>query len=172
MTTLLIVPVHLDALYLAEDRYVTEPTADFTRLPYVDPASKDVNPDLPYLSEIILSKPFQDQRLLLKKGIHLHWALPDALTRAEQSDGQTTFHAVPNRWLITRNCCDPALARYRWVEKCYNPVALGYSGMVGRNLLAPEIDARIEELDVTHLVGGTHDNDAYLYCESIVRRTR
>jgi hypothetical protein len=103
MTTLLVVPVHLDALYLAQDRYVTEPTADFTRLPHIEPMSgQDVHADLPYLSEIILSKPFQDQRLQLKKGIHLHWALPDALTQAEQRDGQTYFHAVPNRWLITR----------------------------------------------------------------------
>jgi hypothetical protein len=95
---------------------------------------------------------------------HDDWLLP----------GRYHGQALPQaeHWLITRNCCDPALARYRWVEKCYNPVALGYSGMVGRNLLAPEIDARIEELDVTHLVGGTHDNDAYLYCEPIVRRTR
>jgi hypothetical protein len=73
MTALLVVPVHLDALYLAQDRYVTEPTADFTRLPYIDPATgQDVHADLPYLSEIILSKPFQDQRLQLKAGIHLN----------------------------------------------------------------------------------------------------
>ena len=69
-----------------------------------------------------------------------------------------------DQWLITRNCCDPALARYRWVEKCYNPVALGYSGLVGRNLLSAEQNARIEELDVTQpRRRHTHDNDAYLY---------
>jgi hypothetical protein len=79
---------------------------------------------------------------------------------------------VAEHWLITRNCCDPALARYRWVEKCYNPVALGFSGLVGRNLLSAEQNARIEELDVSHLVGGTHDNDAYLYSGPIISRTR
>ena len=40
-------------------------------------------------------------------------------------------------WFITHNCCDPVLARYRWVEKCGDPVALGYSGLFGRNLLPP-----------------------------------
>ena len=37
-------------------------------------------------------------------GIHLYWALPDALTHGEQSpDGkQFTFPCVPNRWLVVR----------------------------------------------------------------------
>lgn len=43
----------------------------------------------------------------LKKGIHLHWALPDALTRSlmvEEGDdeGYHKFPAIPNRWLLTR----------------------------------------------------------------------
>src|SRR5205814_2146006 len=36
-------------------------------------------------------------------GIHLHWALPDALTHGGQADtGQFAFPLVPNRWLIAR----------------------------------------------------------------------
>ena len=38
----------------------------------------------------------------MKKGIHLHWALPDALTRAGTESGSLEFPAVPNRWLVTR----------------------------------------------------------------------
>lgn len=104
MPTLLTVPIHLDALYLPEPRYVTEPTADFTQLPYLDAElGRDINPDTPYLSEAILSKTFQDQRLRLKAGIHLHWSLPDALTQAQHENDVTIFPAVPNRWLITRS---------------------------------------------------------------------
>ena len=79
---------------------------------------------------------------------------------------------MAEHWLITRNCCDPALARYGWIDIGCDPVALGYSGLVGRNLLTAEQNARIEEIDVSHLVGKTHDNDAYLYSESILSRTR
>ena len=95
---------------------------------------------------------------------HDYWLLP----------GRYHGQALPmaDRWLITRNYCDPALARYSWVEKCYDPTALGYSGLVGRNLLTAEQNARIEEIDVTDLIGKTHDNDAYLYSEPIVSRTR
>jgi hypothetical protein len=36
-------------------------------------------------------------------GIHLHWALPDALTHGVQRDnGEIEFPHVPNRWLVAR----------------------------------------------------------------------
>src|SRR5215216_4085939 len=37
-------------------------------------------------------------------GVHLHWALPDALTHGGQSsaDEQIAFPFVPNRWLVAR----------------------------------------------------------------------
>ncbi len=40
----------------------------------------------------------------LEAGVHLHWALPDALTKASVNETQTAvqFPAAPNRWLITR----------------------------------------------------------------------
>jgi|GEM_PF-1101238 len=39
----------------------------------------------------------------LEAGVHLHWALPDALTRASVTDGAPlAFPVVPNRWLVTR----------------------------------------------------------------------
>jgi hypothetical protein len=100
----LVVPVHLDALCLKNDLEVVEPTTDFTRLPYRDPnTGKDQNSDLPYVSEIALPAPFQNHNFRLRAGIHLHWALPDALTRLVQADdGTTMVPAVPNRWLVTR----------------------------------------------------------------------
>lgn len=97
-------------------------------------------------------------------GEHNHWLLPghyhgEALKQAE-------------RWFITQNCCDPALARYHFVDPCSNPVALGFSGMYGRNLLPAEQGARIEEVNVSNIIGGTHDNDPYIYSLYIQNRTR
>jgi hypothetical protein len=97
-------------------------------------------------------------------GEHNHWLLPGqyhggALRQAE-------------RWFITVNCCDPALARYHFIDPCSDAVALGYAGMYGRNLLPAELDARIEEVDVSHIAGHTHENDLYLYSLYIQNRTR
>ncbi|MFI0960703.1 hypothetical protein ACH4S8_04710 [Streptomyces sp. NPDC021080] len=104
MGRLLVVPVHLDALCLAGERQVTEPFTDFTRLPYTDPADgHDHQADMPYVSETLLSVPFQDQGFRLKAGVHLHWSLPDALTRLPSQGTAGTVPAVPNRWLVTRS---------------------------------------------------------------------
>ncbi|MFJ4831906.1 hypothetical protein ACIP79_18625 [Streptomyces sp. NPDC088747] len=109
MGAVLVVPVHLDALVLDRDRDVTAPTVDFTGLPHVDPVSgRDHGPDVPYLGEALLSVPFQDQTFRLRAGVHLHWALPNALTgldhrRADERTGAPLAPAVPNRWLVTRS---------------------------------------------------------------------
>ena len=97
MTNLLLVPIHLDALYLPNGMSVAEATADFSRLPYFQ--GRDRNSDMVNLSESILTQAFQNKNLYLKPGIHLHWALPDALTK----EGKNGFPAVPNRWLVRRS---------------------------------------------------------------------
>ncbi|MFD1546272.1 hypothetical protein [Nonomuraea guangzhouensis] len=96
--------MRIDALCLASDTDVAGPSVDFTRLPYVDGVTgRDVGADLPYLGEILLPAPFEDQNFRLKRGVHLHWALPDALTRHVQSEQEgTRAPVVPNRWLVTR----------------------------------------------------------------------
>ncbi|MFN0086712.1 MAG: hypothetical protein ACKVX9_15085 [Blastocatellia bacterium] len=82
--------------------------ADFSRLPYSN-SQRDVNFDAANISEEILSQPFQNRNFDLKAGIHLHWALPDALCHGENvrdpgtGEITTVFAAVPNRWLITRS---------------------------------------------------------------------
>ncbi|MFI6604792.1 hypothetical protein ACIBHX_51955 [Nonomuraea sp. NPDC050536] len=101
--SVLSVPVHVDALCLGSDRNVAGPSADFTRLPYVDPVTgRDIGADLPYLGEILSPAPFEAPSLRLKAGIHLHWALPDALTRMAQTEARTRVPLVPDRWLVTR----------------------------------------------------------------------
>ncbi|HRW06893.1 MAG TPA: hypothetical protein P5121_17445, partial [Caldilineaceae bacterium] len=103
MPNILLVPIHLDALYLPTDQFVTAAMADFRRLPYFD-GVRDVNANVPYLSEEIATPPFANQHMRLQAGIHLHWALPDALTQGTQGEaGDQQFPPVPNRWLVTRH---------------------------------------------------------------------
>ena len=54
------------------------------------------------MSEEILAEPFQDINLHLKAGIHLHWALPRALTRGHHNAEGLKYPQVPNRWLVRR----------------------------------------------------------------------
>lgn len=99
----LLVPIRVEALCLSVDTAVTEAAADFTRLPYCD-TRRDFNPDIGYISEELVSHPFQNQNLFLKAGVHLHWFFPAALAtgKVDADEGTTTFPAVPNRWLVTR----------------------------------------------------------------------
>jgi hypothetical protein len=116
---ILMVPIRLDALFLKKDRAVVETMADFSQLPYFD-GERDINPDVANLSEEILSQPFEDRGLQLQAGVHLHWALPDALTRGylprnasgSEDERSIIFPYVPNRWLVTRT---DASRRRQWV---------------------------------------------------------
>ena len=98
---ILLVPVHLDALFVPGETMVTEAFADFSRLPF-SKDHRDHNPDTANISESILSPPLQNQNLNLPQGLHLHWALPDALTKGGTDGTPNSYPAVPNRWLITK----------------------------------------------------------------------
>ncbi|MEE8059518.1 MAG: hypothetical protein V3T17_17035 [Pseudomonadales bacterium] len=95
------IPLHLDGLFLSDNQLTTEAHADFSRLPYSD-SGIDRNPDTANISENILSVPFQNNNLNLKKGMHLHWSLPDGLTKGAAGGTAEDYPSVPNRWLITR----------------------------------------------------------------------
>ena len=102
MRNIAIIPIHLDGLFVSREMLVTEAQADFSRLPYSRNGDRDINPDTANLSEPILSVPFENNNLNLSQGLHLHWSLPDGLTRGEASGEADTYPAVPNRWLVTR----------------------------------------------------------------------
>ncbi len=121
MHRFLMAPIQLDALHLTEPLTVEDALADFRRLPYIDDAAGDVNADTAYISENLVATPFHNQKLTLRAGVHLHWALPDALTRSHTVDKDTervTFPAVPNLWLVTR-CDADGDARHWIVESDY-----------------------------------------------------
>lgn len=101
MSQLLAIPVQLDALYVSGvEMGVVGQNMDFPSMPYFDPSYKrEVNADQPYLSEALANQTFHNKNLRLGHGIHLHWALPDALTHG---DSQLNFPQVPDRWVVTR----------------------------------------------------------------------
>lgn len=76
-----VIPIHLDALVLDESSPCAEPRVNFSRLPFFDGA-EDVKSNIPFLGEELQSIPFRDAPNGLQAGAHLHWALPDALTRS------------------------------------------------------------------------------------------
>ena len=119
MYRFLVVPIQLDALHLAEPLDVVGALADFNRLPYFD-GTCDVSAETAYISENLVASPFHDQKLTLRQGVHLHWALPDALTRSQAVDdvkSKIAFPAVPNLWLVTRHSA--GVARHWIVESDY-----------------------------------------------------
>ena len=138
MSNILLVPVHLDALVLDHDQMVVEATAEFSRLPFCA-KKRDINPDIANVSEEIVSTPFQNQNLFLKKGIHLHWSLPDALTRARynpESPEKQDFPRVPNRWLVTR-CNKSGAVEKEWlIESDYLHPALD-GNLAGNGVTIP-----------------------------------
>jgi hypothetical protein len=130
---MLIIPIHLDALSLNSDRLVAEATADFSQLPYFDrQLQQEINFDTANISEEIVSQPFQSQNLNLKAGIHLHWALPDALTRGIQTQNGTNFPPVPNRWLVTRKRRETIEAQWVVESDYLYPVEEGVPYPVGK----------------------------------------
>jgi len=116
----LLVPIHLDALVLENEETVLEAMADFSRLPYYDGLThQNINADVAYISENIVSHPFRDKSLVLKRGVHLHWALPDALTQGLNNKGGLVFPVVPDRWLVTRCKLDGSEQKQWIVESDY-----------------------------------------------------
>jgi hypothetical protein len=95
---------------------------------------------------------------------HSHWYVPG------QFHGQAL--AAADGWFVTVNPCDPVLSRYRWIDRCGDPAAVGYAGIYGRNLLPPAVNERVEEVNVGSIVVGEHHWRPYLYSRYIQDRTR
>jgi hypothetical protein len=98
--TSLWVPIRIDGLYVAsEGQNFGPPMADFSQLPYYLFDGSTQHADRPNLAEFAFN---QSASISFPKGLHVHWALPDALTTGRHRDGSTVFPAVPNRWLVRR----------------------------------------------------------------------
>ena len=102
-TNVLLVPIRVDAIYFENDRQIF-PMADFSKMPYYNGDFVDPQ-DVANLSSAVVTNPMEDasQRFdgVLASGLHLHWALPSALTVGYKIYGRITFPTVPNRWLVS-----------------------------------------------------------------------
>lgn len=102
-TEYLMVPVVLDVLAVEIEQAVPCEFANFAKVPWSD-GTNDYNASQPFLSSEVVSIPFeQDSQTLLKRGVHLHWALPDTLTRmVVMPDGETAYPLVPDVWVVQK----------------------------------------------------------------------
>lgn len=98
MPMAVMVPVHLHARYLSAPTPVVAPTLPYDHLPH-HWAGRVQNPNVPYLASSLARDAFNETGATLSAGIHLHWSMPDALTR-QDADG--TLPRLPNRWAIKR----------------------------------------------------------------------
>ncbi len=114
LSNALVVPVDIRALCVGDtdvNGSVKNPygTKDFSRLApdfSLLPYAKDgtAHNKGPYISYQVLPDSFQPVSDPLDVGIHLHWALPDAIAHGAQSEesGSIEFPPAPNRWLVVR----------------------------------------------------------------------
>lgn len=107
--TILRVPIQLDGLYVdTETLELGLPMADFSKLPYNLSNGSTMNGGSPNLAETAFTDALgrdagvTGNGLFFPKGLHLHWALPDALATGHHRGGKTVFPPVPNRWLVRR----------------------------------------------------------------------
>jgi hypothetical protein len=108
----LVVPMRLTALCVGSEdvngangygtRNFAQIAADFSVLPWADAHGNAINTQA-NISEAALPELFGTVSNPLPPGIHLHWALPNALTHGT-TDGSADvqFPAAPNRWLVVR----------------------------------------------------------------------
>jgi hypothetical protein len=98
--TTLVVPVDVVGLAIGESDYqqATNGFAGATAV-YADP---DQSGHAPFLGSDVARGFDQDPWDQLETGVHLHWALPDGLTRGGGPGAELKFPAAPTRWLVTR----------------------------------------------------------------------
>ncbi len=102
----LVVPINVEALcvneqaaHLQGENPFGEAMSNFALLPYFY-ANSVVNKK-PNLGSELVPSPFGSQSL--GTGVHLHWALPQALSQTKSgADSSTSLWPVPNRWLVCR----------------------------------------------------------------------
>ncbi|GAX34522.1 hypothetical protein [Nodularia sp. NIES-3585] len=124
MSNILLVPIHVNALCLNGTNEAVSAFADFRRLPFIYDGETHQT-GTPNISKQILTPLFDAGTTSLKAGIHLHWFLPDALTRGEHSATGTKFPIVPNRWLILRQGGDQGTKQWLIESDYLYPEKLG-----------------------------------------------
>jgi len=141
----LIVPMNVEALCVNNDEveYVPAPY-NFSRLPNAD------DPSIPNLSNVVMTSGLVNMQI----GVHLHWALPDGLTKGvspQSSDSSLQFPQTPDRWLINRVFTD--------ISDPNNPVNTVKSWVIESNYVSVEKPER----ETTTVPFKTDDDSAPQY---------
>ncbi len=102
MSKSILIQTHIEACLLDEDKVVSTPLGDYGGLPWLvkfGDRAMDIHFENAYLGEEVLSPPFQNENMILGKGVHLHWMLPSFL--GKEYSGK--LNAAPNRWLVEKS---------------------------------------------------------------------
>jgi len=80
-----------------------------------------------------------ENQAALPTGVHLHWALPDGLTkgRAQAGSDQLVFPSVPDLWLVIRYEGAPTASQRTWKAWVVNSRTLGVQELTDRWLHPP-----------------------------------
>ncbi|WP_298838171.1 hypothetical protein [uncultured Roseobacter sp.] len=141
----LVVPVDVQGLYVPvshSERYV--------RLPMVLGAEDSAGGDTVV--------PFSTPRAR-KRGVHLHWAMPDGLLRGamvEDDDAPIEMPPLPDRWLVTRmtgRTGQPKLDLRSWVIEAESGHVFDLENYPGDPVLKQ--DKSVASDDLTGVVGGS-----------------
>lgn len=98
----LLLPIHINAWLTDTSTSIPAPMADFSLLPYHD-GQVARNAENSFTGDSISTPPFSNKKMQMRAGLHLHWALPNALTQIlTLPDGTSNYPAVPDRWLIIK----------------------------------------------------------------------
>jgi hypothetical protein len=101
--------------------------------------------------------------VLMAAAVHDHWLLPGRY----HGKAATQIDAMLNLF----NPCDPALKRYRFVDRCGSPTALGFKGASGSQLLRQQ-GLELEQRNAACLVGRSHNVLRYLHAPGVMRHVR
>ncbi|MET8262413.1 hypothetical protein ABZU92_00335 [Micromonospora arida] len=125
--TRLLVPVQLDVLVVRDEHERWATTA------MTQPVAGAGGPRRQRLAP----EPFTELADGRPPGAHLHWAVPDALTRAGRDAVEPVFPVLPDRWLVVR-LSGPATAPTRTVRTWLLPPGSG-SGLPGPGPGLPDL---------------------------------
>lgn len=118
-----------------------------------------------WLGRELASRPTLSLRMALWAAAeHSHWLLPG-------QPHERALTAVECCWVAV-NPCDPVLARYRWVDRCQRPAALGVVGICGCPQLPTELADRVTEENVADQIGKSHTLHPYFRSGYILEKTR
>ena len=71
------------------------------------------------------------------------------------------------RMLVFVNGCDPALKRFKAVDRCTRPIALGYVGLA-QSALSERQAERYREQDVSGIIGRMHSESPYRHSSTVM----